>query len=68
MADLLVEKESLTGDEALAVARAALDPARRAALDGAQIVTKTTPAMVRGAGEGEGEEPVREPETAGSGR
>jgi cell division protease FtsH len=67
LADLLVEKESLTGDEALTVARAALDPARRAALDGAQIVS-TTPAMVRGADDGGGEEPVREPETAGSGR
>jgi cell division protease FtsH len=75
MADLLVEKESLTGDEALAAARAALDPSRRAALDGAQSVS-TTPAMVRGAGDGDGNgdgdgdggEPVREPETAGSGR
>jgi cell division protease FtsH len=75
MADLLVEKESLTGDEALAAARAALDPSRRVALDGAQSVS-TTPAMVRGAGDvdgdgngdGDGGEPVREPETAGSGR
>jgi len=73
MADLLVEKESLTGDEALAAARAALDPSRRAALDGAQSVS-TTPAMVRrdgdgdGNGDGDGGEPVREPETAGSGR
>jgi len=67
VADLLVEKESLTGDEALAVTRAALDPARRAALDGAQTVS-TTPAMVRGADDGDAGAPVREPETAGSGR
>ena len=67
MADLLVEKESLTGDEALAVARAALDPSQRVALDGAQTVS-TTPTMVRGASDGDGGGPVREPETAGSGR
>ena len=68
MADLLVEKESLTGEEALKAARAALDPSRRAALDGAQMMA-TTPVMVHGADDGgEGDEPVREPETAGSGR
>jgi cell division protease FtsH len=69
MADLLVEKESLTGEEVLKVTRAALEPVHRAALDGAQTVT-TTPAMMRGvaAGGDDGDEQVRESETAGSGR
>ena len=77
MADLLVEKESLTGEEALAATRAALDAQQRAMLDGAQTVA-TKPTMVRGTpadtddrGDGDGDDgEVRrpEPETAGSGR
>jgi cell division protease FtsH len=68
IADLLVEKESLTGDEALAAVRAALDPTRRMLLDGAQTVN-ATPTMVRGVGDGgEGDESARPREPAGSGR
>jgi cell division protease FtsH len=66
MADLLVEKESLTGDEALHAARSALDPVQRAALDGAQIIA-ASPKMVRGADDDSADTP-RQPETAGSGR
>lgn len=62
LADLLVEKESLTGAEALDAVRSALDPARREALDGAQLVP-TTPSMVRG----EDVPNPRQPETAGTG-
>src|SRR5919106_3119433 len=65
LADRLVEKESLTGQEALETVRTALDPVRREALNGAQTIA-ATPAMVRG--DGEKPEPSREPETAGSGR
>jgi cell division protease FtsH len=65
LADRLVEKESLTGQEALETVRAALDPVRREALQGAQTIA-TTPEMVRG--DGRGPKTSREPETAGSGR
>jgi cell division protease FtsH len=64
LADRLVEKESLTGQEALETVRTALDPVRREALNGAQTIAP--PAMVRG--DGERPEPSREPETAASGR
>ena len=63
LADLLVEKESLTGEEALAAVSAGLDERQRGALDGAQRMAATPP-MVRS----DGAEPAREPETAGSGR
>jgi cell division protease FtsH len=66
MADLLVEKESLTGAEALRAARGALDPVQREALDGAQIIA-TTPTMVRDPEDDSADTP-RQPETAGSGR
>ena len=64
MADLLVEKESLTGEEALRAARSALGPVQREALDGAQTIA-TTPKMVR---PDDSADTPREPETAGSGR
>jgi cell division protease FtsH len=64
LADRLVEKESLTGQEALETVRTALDPVRREALNGAQ--TMAPPAKVRG--DGERPEPSGEPETAASGR
>ncbi|CAN5800532.1 ATP-dependent zinc metalloprotease FtsH [soil metagenome] len=67
MADLLVEKESLTGDEALHAVRSALDGRQRALVEGAQTI-HTTPRMVRGGDDGDGTDPLREPETAGSGR
>ena len=67
LADLLVEKESLTGQEALEVVRSALDPVQREALAGAQAIA-ATPAMMHGAGAGAGEQSPREPETAVSGR
>ena len=54
-------KESLTGAEALDAVQSALDPARREALDGAQLVP-TTPSMVRG----EDVPNPRQPETAGT--
>ena len=66
MADLLVEKESLTGAEALRAARGALDPVQREALEGAQIIA-TTPKMVRDPEDDSADTP-RQPETAGSGR
>jgi cell division protease FtsH len=65
LADLLVEKESLTGQEALDVVRSALDPVQRKAVDGAQTIV-TTPKMIRR--DGDSPEVPREPETAGSGR
>jgi cell division protease FtsH len=65
LADRLVEKESLTGQEALETVRTALDPVMREALNGAQTIA-AMPAMVRG--DGERPEPSREPEAAASGR
>jgi cell division protease FtsH len=66
MAELLAEKESLTGEEALKAVCSALDEQQRKALDGARTVG-TTPTMVRGDTDGEvGSD--REPQTAGSGR
>jgi cell division protease FtsH len=67
LADLLVEKESLTGQEALDVVRAALDPVQRKALDGAQTIA-TTPKMVRRDGDSPDAPREPEPETAVSGR
>jgi hypothetical protein len=67
MADLLVEKESLTGQEALDVVRSALDPVQRKALDGAQTIA-TTPQMIRSDGDSPKAPREPEPETAGSGR
>jgi len=63
VADLLVEKESLTGQEALEAVRSALDPAERQELDGAQTIA-TTPKMVRG--DGDRPDARREPEAAAS--
>jgi cell division protease FtsH len=65
LADRLVEKESLTGQEALDAVRSALDPVERQELDGAQTIA-TTPAMVRG--DGDSPDAPREPEAAASGR
>jgi cell division protease FtsH len=64
LADLLVEKESLTGQEALDVVRSALDPVQREALAGAQTITATR-TVVR---DGDSPQSPREPETAASGR
>jgi cell division protease FtsH len=72
MADVLVDKESLTGEEALEAVLSALDGPERTALDGARTVA-TTPKMIRGADADaddadEGDADDRQPETAGSGR
>ncbi len=67
IADELVERESLTGEEVLRAALSGLDARQQAVLAGAQTVA-TTPPMVRGAGDDGGGGATRQPETAGSGR